>query len=177
MVSPTLELLAVMAQDLARRNEGAPNMASITTQATKSRRRAAKYLVPSAPIQHFPIRAPQFFTGGIQPRRAAITIVRGSYGCEPSPSVSDCRWPERGVQRSFLPPAKVVFNKRSAWVFSFLVYAQNQNKNWLYELMDALDPAGPLQLKASVARPQHRSHSRVDLLYKGQHCWDHAPSR
>ena len=44
---------------------------------------------------------------------------------------------------------KMVFDKGSVCLLSFLVYAQNQ-KNRLYALMDASDPAGVLQLKARI---------------------------
>ena len=49
MVS-TPALLAVMAQDLARRNEEEPRQTYQTTRATRTRRRATKYPVSSAPI-------------------------------------------------------------------------------------------------------------------------------
>ena len=43
----------------------------------------------------------------------------------------------------------LVFDKGNLCLFSFLVYAQNQ-KNWPFAIMDALDPAGPLQLRARL---------------------------
>ena len=46
---------------------------------------------------------------------------------------------------------KLIFDKGSLSVFSFLVYAQNQ-KNWLQAILYALDPAAPLQLKKQLER-------------------------
>ena len=44
---------------------------------------------------------------------------------------------------------KLVFDKGSLWLFSLLVYAQNQ-KNSLYPIIDALDTASRLQLRAQL---------------------------
>ena len=125
-----------------------PNAPPTTTPATKSRRRATS----SAPIQYFSFLAPQFCTGGKQPRRATGTIVCRSYGeghTERNPSVSDGHRLKTVYKGPFSLLQKMVFDKGSACLFSFLIYAQNQ-KNWLYALMNALDPAGLLQLKAQL---------------------------
>ena len=44
---------------------------------------------------------------------------------------------------------KLVLEKSDSPQFSFLVYTQNQ-KNWLYALLEALDPAGSLKLKTQL---------------------------
>ena len=44
---------------------------------------------------------------------------------------------------------KLIFDKGSLCLFSFLVYAQNQ-KNWLHAILHAFDPAGPMQLKKQL---------------------------
>ena len=44
---------------------------------------------------------------------------------------------------------KMVFNKGSTCLLGFLIYAQNQ-KNWLYAVMDALEPVDLLKLKAQL---------------------------
>ena len=44
---------------------------------------------------------------------------------------------------------KLVLEKGSSSLFSFLVYSQNQ-KSWLYALLETLDPAGSLRLKAQL---------------------------
>ena len=58
-----------------------------------------------------------------------------------------------GLQAVYKGPSallqKLVLDKGVPYLFSSLVYAQNQ-KNWLYAIVDALDPAGPLQLKAQL---------------------------
>ena len=44
---------------------------------------------------------------------------------------------------------KLVLEKGGSPLFSFLVYTENQ-KNWLYALLEALDPAGSLKLNAQL---------------------------
>ena len=44
---------------------------------------------------------------------------------------------------------KLVLEKGGSPLFSFLVYTQNQ-KSWLYALLETLDPAGSLKLKAQL---------------------------
>ena len=67
---------------------------------------------------------------------------------ERNPSVSDDRRPERDTQRTFQPTAKDGVRRRKR-LLSFLVYAQNQ-KNWQYARMDALDPPSLQNLKAQL---------------------------
>ena len=42
-----------------------------------------------------------------------------------------------------------MFDKANVSLFSVLVYAQNQG-TWIYLLLHAIDPAGPLQMKAQI---------------------------
>ena len=66
---------------------------------------------------------------------------------------------------------KLIFEKRSLCLFSFLVYSQNQ-KNWITAILHALDPAGPLQLKKQLEL--NTEAILADLFYVGKRSWNHA---
>ena len=55
-----------------------------------------------------------------------------------------------GIANVYIGPSHVlqrmIFDQANVSLFSFLVHAQNQ-RTWIYSLMHAMDPAGPLQLK------------------------------
>ena len=44
---------------------------------------------------------------------------------------------------------RLIFEQGSLFLFSFLVFTQNQ-RSWLQAILNALDPAGPLQLKKQL---------------------------
>ena len=75
-----------------------------------------------------------------------------------------------GLQAVYREPTgllqKLVFHKGSVCLFSVLVFARN-HKNWLYAILNALDPLGPLQLRAQLELNIKVLLICVDLFHVG----------
>ena len=154
---PTLALLTVLAQDIARQNEGEPTH---TYHTWHEHLREPLHQVAERLGFHFPL-----FLYSISPFWL-LTFVQTEYNLDEQQVRLYVEAMEKATMSEVLaylmavclqavckgPSAllqKLVLDKGSPYLFSFLIYAQNQ-KNWLYAIIDALDSAGPLQLKAQL---------------------------
>ena len=157
MASPTLTLLIVMARNLAEQNEAEPRHTYQTWHQSlrETLNQVAVRLEILFPVLLYNI-SPFWFPNFVQAEynlddQQTRLYVEAMQGAIMSEILADTI--AAGLHTVYKGPTgllqKLIFEKGGLCLFSFLVYSQNQ-KNWINEILHALDPAGLLQLKKQL---------------------------
>ena len=173
--SPTVALLAVMAQDLAHRNEEEPRKIYQTW-----------YQLLREPLNHVAERhdisfkvllynVSPFWLPNLVQAEYNLDEQQVNLYFEDMERVSDGRRPERSIQRTLQPPAKDGIRQRKR-VLPQLPSVFPESEKLAIRAHGRFGPSGFSATEKKTTGPQRRSHSRVDLLYMGQHCRNHASS-
>ena len=157
MVSLTLRLLVVMAQNLAKQNETEPRHTYQTWHQAlrETLNQVALRLEIPFPVLLYnisPFWLPNFVEAEFELDDQQVHLyVEAMQKATISEILAYIM--AVGLHTIYKGPSgilqKLVFDKGSLSFFSYLVYAQNQKK-WLQAILCALDPAGPLQLKKQL---------------------------
>ena len=157
MVSLTLRLLVVMAQNLAKQNETEPRHTYQTWHQAlrETLNQVALRLEIPFPVLLYnisPFWLPNFVEAEFELDDQQVHLyVEAMQKATISEILAYLM--AVGLHTIYKGPSgilqKLVFDKGSLSFFSYLVYAQNQKK-WLQAILCALDPAGPLQLKKQL---------------------------
>ena len=157
MVSPTLTLLIVMARNLAKQDETEPRHTYQTWHQAlhDTLNQVALRLEIPFPVLLYnisPFWLPSFLqTEYYLDDQQTSLYMEAMQGATISKILGYLM--AVGIHTVYKGPfallQKLIFDKQSLSLFSFLVFAQKQ-KNWLQAVLYALDPAGPLQLKKQL---------------------------
>ena len=158
MASPTLTLLIVMARNLAEQNEAEPRRHTYQTwhqSLHETLNQVAVRLEIPFPVLLYNISlfwlpnvVQAEYNSDDQQTRLYVEAMLGATLREILAYTITA-----GLNTVFKGPTgllqKLIFEKGSLCLFSFLVYSQNQ-KNWITAILHVLDPVGPLQLKKQL---------------------------